>query len=204
MKLSKSKAKKVTKICSHIESLIPNTTPSLSQVLISLSMYRKTGSSTVIDDLHKFSHGISYTETKLIEDIWAESSEQQSSLLPGNTEKGLITKLVFDNIDWKNKDHKGKETHNITLILIQEIPSQCSFTRVNLNQNYDFERSKHRSCKAFETNLEPLTFKMSQCKDLIYKENNYEEEYNDSKNRILAWVMLRLTISRHSEQSVSP
>ena len=48
-----------------------------------------------------------------------------------------------------------------------------------LNPNYDFERIKHRSFKAFETNLEPVTFKRSQCKDLIYKENNYEEEYND-------------------------
>ena len=88
---SKGKATKVTKICSDIESLIPNTTPSLSQVLLSLSMYRKTGSS-----------------------IWlwhiVQWSEQQSSLLPSNIEKGLITTLVFDNIDLKNKDHKGKET----------------------------------------------------------------------------------------------
>ena len=202
VKLSKVKATKVTKICSDIESLIPNTTPSLCQILLSLSMYRKTGSSTVIDDLHKFGHGIPYTETKFIEDKWAEWSEQQSSLLPSNIGKGLITTLLFDNIDWKNKDHKGKETHNTNSILIQEIPSQCNFTRVNLNPNYDFKRSKNRSFKAFETNLEPVTFIRSQCKDLIYKENNYEEEYNDSKNRILAWVMSRLTISRHSEQSI--
>ena len=87
--------------------------------------------------------------------------------------------------------------------MIQEIPIQCNFTRVNINPNYDFERSKHRSFKASETNLEPVTFKSSQCKDLIYKENNYyEEEYNDSKNPILAWAMSRLTVSRHSEQSI--
>ena len=202
VKLSKGKATKVTKICSAIESLIPNTTLSLSQVLLSLSMHRKMGSSTVIDELHKFGHGISYTETKFVEDKWAEWSEQQSSLLPSNIEKGLITTLVFDNIDWKNRNHKAKETHDTNSILIQEIPSQCTFTRVNLNPNYDFERSKHRSFKAFETNLEHVTFKKSQCKDLIYKESNYEEEYNDSKNRILAWVMSRLTVSRHSEQSI--
>ena len=149
MKLSKSKATKITKICSDIESLIPNTTPSLSQVLLSLSMYRKTGSSTVIDNLRKFGHGILYTETKFIEDKWAELSEQQSSLLSSNIEKGLITTLVFDNMDWKNKDCEGKETHNTNSILIQEIPSQCNFTRVNLNSNYDSERSKHRSFKIF-------------------------------------------------------
>ena len=96
-----------------------------------------------------------------MEGKWAEWSEQQSSLYPSNIEKGVITTLVFDNIDWKNKDHKGKETHNTNSILIREIPSQCNFTRVNLNPNYDFERSKHRSFKAFETNLEPVTFKRS-------------------------------------------
>ena len=41
MKLSRGKATKVKKICSDIESLIPNSTPSLSQVLLSLSIYRK-------------------------------------------------------------------------------------------------------------------------------------------------------------------
>ena len=126
VKLSKDKATKVKRICSDIESLIPNTTPSLSQILLSLSMYRKTGSSTVIDDLHKFGHGISYTETKFTEGKWAERSEQKSFLLPSNIEKGLITMLVFDNIEWKNKDHKVKETHNTNSILIQEIQSQCN------------------------------------------------------------------------------
>ena len=47
-----------------------------------------------------------------MKDKLAEWLEQQSSLLPSNTEKGRITMLVFDNIDLKNKDHKGKETHN--------------------------------------------------------------------------------------------
>ena len=96
-----------------------------------------------------------------MEGKWAEWSEQQSSLYPSNIEKGVITTLVFDNIDWKNKDHKGKETHNANSILIQEIPNQCNLTRINLNPNHHFEISKHRSFKVFETNLEPVTFKRS-------------------------------------------
>ena len=86
-------------------------------------MYSKTCSSTFIDDLYKFGHGISYTETKFIENKWAEWLEQQSSLLNSKNEKSLITTSVFDNIDFKNKDHKGKEIHNTNLILIQEIPN---------------------------------------------------------------------------------
>ena len=100
--------------------------------------------------MHKFGHGITYTETKFIEDKWAEWSEQKSSLLRSNIENNLIATLAFDNIDWKNKDHKGKETHNTNSILTQEIPSQCNFTRVNLNPNYDFERSKHLSFKTLK------------------------------------------------------
>ena len=69
-------------------------------------MRRKTGSSIVIDDLHKFGHDISCTETKFIQDKWTEWSEQESSLLLSNIKKGLITMLVFDSIEWKNKDHK--------------------------------------------------------------------------------------------------
>ena len=57
-------------------------------------MYKKTGSKTVIDDFHKFGYGISYTETKFIEQKLAEWLDQLSSLLPSNTEKGFITTLV--------------------------------------------------------------------------------------------------------------
>ena len=54
-------------------------------------MYRKMGSNTVIDDLHKFSHSISYTEKKFIVEKSAEWSKQKSSLLPNNIEKGFVT-----------------------------------------------------------------------------------------------------------------
>ena len=44
-KLSKVKASKISKICGDIETLIPNAKPSLSQVLLSLNIYRTTDSS---------------------------------------------------------------------------------------------------------------------------------------------------------------
>ena len=43
-KLSKVKATKVSKLCDDIETLIATAKPSLSQVLLSLNIYRKTGS----------------------------------------------------------------------------------------------------------------------------------------------------------------
>ena len=80
VKLSKPKATKVSKICDDIESLIPNSCPSLSQVLLSLNVYRKTGSSVIVNDLHKFGHGAE----------WAEWSENTSNIVAANIKQGVV------------------------------------------------------------------------------------------------------------------
>ena len=89
-------------------------------MLLSLNIYRKTDSSEIITVLHRIGHGLSYTETKFIGDKWAEWSENQSKLVPNNIDEDSIVTLVADNIDWKNKTFKGKETHNTNSILIQQ------------------------------------------------------------------------------------
>ena len=63
---------------------------------------------------------MSYTETKCIEDKWAEWSENQLKLVPNNIHEDSIVTLVADNIDWRNKTFKGEETHNTNSIFIQE------------------------------------------------------------------------------------
>ena len=77
-RLPPSKAVKIVKICDNIESLIPSRKPSLSQVLLSLTLHRATGSSNVVKDIHHYGHGISYDETIFIQDKWAECCEKQS------------------------------------------------------------------------------------------------------------------------------
>ena len=106
VKLSKVTVTKVSKICGDIETLIPNARPSLLQVLLSLNIYRKTGSSEVITDLHRIGHGLSYTKTKFLENKWVEWSENQSKSIPNNVDEDSIVTLVADNIDWKNKTFK--------------------------------------------------------------------------------------------------
>ena len=64
-KLFRAKATKFSKICDDIESLISNSEPSLSEVFLSLNIYGKTGSSEIMTNLHRVSHGLSYTETNL-------------------------------------------------------------------------------------------------------------------------------------------
>ncbi len=118
VKLPPTKVPKVIKLCTDIESLVPHATPSLNQVLLSLSEYRKTGSSNLVNDLSKLGHGITYTETKFIEDKWAEWSENSSKIVPSNIKPGVIPTLVSDNIDWENKNFHGKQTHNTNSILI--------------------------------------------------------------------------------------
>ena len=49
-------------------TLIPTLQPVILGQVKSLNTYHKTGSSTIVDDLHKLGHGISYTQTRFIED----------------------------------------------------------------------------------------------------------------------------------------
>ena len=69
--LSKSKSTKVNEICQNIETLVPNAQPRLSQALVSLNMYCKTGSKSTVEDLSRLGHGISYTQAIFIPDMRA-------------------------------------------------------------------------------------------------------------------------------------
>ena len=71
-RLPPSKAVKIVKIFEEIESLIPSRKPSLSQVLLSLTLHCAAGSSNVVKDIHHYGHRISYDETILIQGKWSE------------------------------------------------------------------------------------------------------------------------------------
>lgn len=58
VRLSKTKATEVSKICDDIETLVLNVTPLSSQVLLSPNVYLKTVSSIITNDRHKMGHGI--------------------------------------------------------------------------------------------------------------------------------------------------
>ena len=104
VKLSESRATKVCKVAQDIQAFLPHSQPSLDQVLVSLTMHRKTGSQDVVDTLYGLGHGISYTETMFIEDKWAEWASERNTDIPSNIKKDLPTTHVADNIDWKNKE----------------------------------------------------------------------------------------------------
>ena len=171
VKLSKVKATKISKICDDIDTLIPNAKPSLSQVLLSLSIYRTTDSSEVITDSHRIGHGLSYTETRFIEDKWAEWSENQSKLVSNNIDEESIVTLVDDNIDWKNKTFKGEETHNTNSILIQEntLFKDTERKDIVLQPDYDFDRKTHHLYKGVTTTLDIINFVRGKCKLLEKK-----------------------------------
>ena len=116
----------VTRIKST-ESVINNTKckstaskylPIKNQVLLSLKMHRKTGSSDAIDTLHRLGHGLSYSETLSVKDNWAEWSQYKSNLIPSNIISGVPTAFLLDNMDWKNKSirRSSNETHHTNCI----------------------------------------------------------------------------------------
>ena len=77
---------------------MPHAQPSLDQGL-SLILHRKTGSRGVLDPIHRLGHGISYTETLLVEDKLAEWDQNPNSHIPGNITIGVFPTMVADNID---------------------------------------------------------------------------------------------------------
>ena len=66
--IPKSKTQNELQITQNITALLPNTLLSKDQVILSLTMHRETGSSDVVNTLHRLEHGISYSETLLVED----------------------------------------------------------------------------------------------------------------------------------------
>ena len=208
VKLSESRATKVCKIAQDIQALLPHSQPSLDQVLVSLTMHRKTGSQDVVDTLYGLGHGISYTETMFIEDKWAEWASERNTDIPSNIKKGLPTTHVADNIDWKNKELSGcNETHNTNSILVQhrlEGPAGETMRQahVSLTPNYEFTRKEHRSYKGKKDSLPHLTVKKTNPEPINYEDEHSREEYRKSSTETLAWVMCRRGIKDPSEQKV--
>ena len=163
VKLSVNKATIVTQICDNITALTPHSKPTLSQVLISLSIYAKTGSKLIVDDLKKIGTGISYTETLFILDKWAEWTAKQGSIIPSCIAKDTMTTHVFDNIDWSNKNGR-LEVHLTNSILIQKNDIVDQLANVTLQPDYDFSRKDHRSFKGTSVDLPEVSHKRSQVK----------------------------------------
>ena len=195
VRLSESKAIKVNNICQDIESLVPSTKPSLSQVMFSLNLYRKTGSSTVVNDAHDHGHGISYAETSFIQDKWAEWSERQSTYIPSNIKKGHVVTHVVDNIDWKNKNVKNTETHHTNSIVIQQSSiGEDATTAVILKPDYNYKRQEHRSYKGSECKLPLVNFKRGNVKTLHFAGSFIEKgrhECDKSTLETLLWIYAR-------------
>ena len=103
VKLSHVKVTKVLNICDDIESLISNSEPSISQVLLSLNIFRKTGSSEIKTDLHRLVDRLRYTETKFVKDKWVEWSKKQSNLVPNTFTKGFLLHMLLIILTGKKK-----------------------------------------------------------------------------------------------------
>ena len=94
VKLPKSKAEKVIQICQNIEFSLPKTKPSLHQVLLSVTMHRKTSFSEVIQAFHKLGYRISYIKPLFIKGKWADRAESQSTIISSNVKKKTFQLLM--------------------------------------------------------------------------------------------------------------
>ena len=196
-RLTRSKAVKIVKISEDIESMIPSRKPSLSQVLMSLTLHLVTGLSNVVKDIHHYGHGVSYIETIFIQDKWAEWCEKQSSLIPSNIESRKLVTHIVDNIDWENKSLTVDQNRHMNSIIIQRsIDSRNDIPSVALEPDYNFKRSAHKSFNGTQFNLPNIIFKTSEAKLPEYESegeisiDNNETKISNSRNFL--WAFLRM------------
>ena len=189
-------------------------------------MHRKTGSSDVVDILHRLGHGISYSET-FVEYKWAEWSQYQSNLIPSNIISGVPATLVSDNVDWKNKSVRGSsnETYHTNCILIQHKKDhqlKPEKSPVTLHPNYSYNRKTHRSFKGMEINLPNNTvWKKSESPKLSYNHDpkmicemkrtskrtlvwaNSRKHPEKGETIVLAWTRFQVLSKRNQPKEVS-
>ena len=177
---------------------MPNSQPSLNQVLLSLLIHRKTGSRDVIDLLNVLGYGIPYTEVLFIEDMWAEWDRKMNSNIPTNMSKNVPTTLVADNIDWKNKSITGTETHHTNRILVQHQTMSANFGRpkVYLEADYSFDRKKHKAFKSLPYSLPNVYFKKCPAKLFDIDDTasliRVQERSVIASKETIAWILRRM------------
>ena len=104
--------------------------------------------STKVNEICKKIEAFIYTEAMFIRDMLAQWTDNQSSYIPSNIQKGKTVTQVFFNIDWKNKNVQQTETHHANLILVQKCDTKEDVTKIYSEPKYEFDRKKHRSYKA--------------------------------------------------------
>ena len=57
-------------------------------------------------DLHRLGHGLSYTDTKFIENKWVEWSKKQSKLVLNNFREGVLVHMLLMILTGKTKHLK--------------------------------------------------------------------------------------------------
>ena len=92
--------------------------------------------------------------------------ERKTIQVNGKNRESVLVTLAVDNIDWKNKTFKGRETHNTNSILIQQeyVTEHTSQSNVTLTPDYNFDGKRHGSCKGLGSTLNPVNFIRAKCK----------------------------------------
>ena len=130
------------------------------------------------------------------------SGLRTSLQLSHHIEENIVVTHVVDNIDWKNKDIRGKETHNTNSILIQQKTPGKEKVPVQITPNYDFERKSHRAFKCFRIQLPNINFVRAKCKRQKFMRYADRTEFDKSSSINLVWALSRFYASNNSTQCI--
>ena len=182
-----------------LQSLLPKSQPSLDQLLLSLTLHRKTGSIDVVHILNRLGYGVPYTELLFVLNKWADWASKQKTHIPPNIKKGRCTTHVADNIDWART-----QVHHTNSILIQHEPSgtKQEYTKVHLQADYEFDRNTFRSFKADKKNFPETKFRRVPCTSLSSPEFTGNPQMIQSSKKTLCWVLMRMISGAPDKQNI--
>ena len=98
----------------------------------------------------------------LFQDMLAQWTDNQSSYIPSNIQKGKTVTQVFFNIDWKNKNVQRTETHHANLILVQKCDTKEDVAKMDSEPKYEFDRKKTPVLQSKHQNLPSVNSKRAE------------------------------------------
>ena len=118
--------------------------------------------STKVNEICKKIEVLICTKAMFIQDMLTQWTDNQSSYIPSNIQKGKTVTQVFFNIDWKNKNVQRTETHHTNLILVQKCDTKEDVTKIYSEPKHEFDRKKTPVLQSKHQNLPSVNSKRAE------------------------------------------
>ena len=142
--VDQQKRSKLLSICQDIMTLSRNgNKPTPKSIALGMTLKHLTGSSHVVKLLSSLGHCMSYDRVNRLETAIATKELSNSDQVPDGFQQGILTVMVFDNIDFTEETLSGAgSTHNMNGIMFQRHTQIAGSTVAELTSTPVSKRKK--------------------------------------------------------------